>query len=58
MNILKNSYPEIITKNVNIPELDPYSSCFEDYVKNLAQCFKCTIEIEPIDYTHYFGNSG
>ncbi|CAG8789543.1 14290_t:CDS:1, partial [Cetraspora pellucida] len=77
LNILKNDTPEVIVKNVDIPELDPCSrcnkelflykikkpftiltcahvfhrSCLEDYVKDLLQCPKCAIEVEPIDYS-------
>ncbi|CAG8853930.1 826_t:CDS:1, partial [Gigaspora margarita] len=28
-----------------------HHSCLEDYVKDLLQCPKCAIEIEPIDYS-------
>ncbi|CAG8845618.1 502_t:CDS:1 [Gigaspora margarita] len=28
-----------------------HRSCLEDYVKNLPQCPKCAIEVEPIDYS-------
>ncbi|CAG8810461.1 20104_t:CDS:2, partial [Racocetra fulgida] len=52
LNILKNSSPGVIEKNVDIPELDPCSSCLEDYMKDLSQCPTCAIEIESIDYVH------
>ncbi|CAG8847179.1 31720_t:CDS:1, partial [Gigaspora margarita] len=35
-----------------------HRSCLEDYVKDLPQCPKCAIEIEPIDYARYSGSSG
>ncbi|CAG8854814.1 9314_t:CDS:1, partial [Gigaspora margarita] len=35
-----------------------HCSCLEDYVKDLPQCPKCAIEIEPIDYARYSGSSG
>ncbi|CAG8823179.1 2666_t:CDS:1, partial [Gigaspora margarita] len=35
-----------------------HRSCLEDYVKDLPQCPKCAIEIEPIDYACYSGSSG
>ncbi|CAG8801230.1 23168_t:CDS:2 [Gigaspora margarita] len=28
-----------------------HRSCLEDYVKDLSQCPKCAIEVEPIDYS-------
>ncbi|CAG8805094.1 13613_t:CDS:2, partial [Racocetra fulgida] len=46
-----NGSPDIIAKGVEVPELDPCSSCLEDYVKDLPQCPKCGIEVEPIDYS-------
>ncbi|CAG8742842.1 3245_t:CDS:2 [Dentiscutata erythropus] len=52
LNILKNGSPDIIAKGVEVPELDPCSSCLEDYVKDLPQCPKCAMEIESIDYMH------
>ncbi|KAF0484071.1 hypothetical protein F8M41_023114 [Gigaspora margarita] len=64
LNILKNSSQEVITKGVEVPELDPCSKCkeklffcLEDYVKDLPQCPEYAIEIESIDYIHYFGTS-
>ncbi|CAG8830441.1 38813_t:CDS:2, partial [Gigaspora margarita] len=48
LNILKNGTPEVIAKGVEVPELDP---CLEDYVKDLSQCPKCAMEVEPIDYS-------
>ncbi|CAG8788875.1 28422_t:CDS:1 [Gigaspora margarita] len=35
-----------------------YHSYLENYVKDLLQCPKCAIEIEPIDYACYSGSSG
>ncbi|CAG8519727.1 10105_t:CDS:2, partial [Racocetra fulgida] len=52
LNILKNSSSDTIAKDIGVPELDPCSSCLEDYVKDLPQCPKCAIEIESIDYVH------
>ncbi|CAG8786911.1 12737_t:CDS:2, partial [Gigaspora rosea] len=49
LNILKNSSQEVITKSVEVLELDPCSNCHEDYIKDLPQCSKCAIEIESID---------
>ncbi|CAG8510586.1 21585_t:CDS:2 [Dentiscutata erythropus] len=46
LNILKNGSRNIIAKGVEVPELDPCSSCLEDYVKDLLQCPKCAMEIE------------
>ncbi|CAG8641182.1 24876_t:CDS:2, partial [Dentiscutata erythropus] len=52
LNILKNSSLDIIAKGIEVPELDPCSSCLEDYIKDLPQCPKCAMEIESIDYVH------
>ncbi|CAG8797427.1 16782_t:CDS:2 [Gigaspora margarita] len=51
LNILKNDTLEVIAKGIEVPELDPCSNCLENYVKDLPQCPKYAIEVEPIDYS-------
>ncbi|KAF0468056.1 hypothetical protein F8M41_025867 [Gigaspora margarita] len=53
LNILKNGFPEVIAKAIYDTYLHSCipPSCLEDYVKDLPQCSKCTIEVEPINYS-------